>query len=133
MAGIVSFAGGTMRRRTRLGDWQFHRGELHPKPARGTTKGGGCGGITDLTFAELPGEQGEREKSAIAQMVDSLPGISSVLGEESRAEDLGPGWVPVRVPHDWRIEVPPTPDGPKWQAFAPGGVAYYRRTFSLDD
>jgi beta-galactosidase len=123
-----------VRTRERVTDgWMFHRGELEPRPARGTSKGGGCGGITDLTFEELGEEAGRAEREAIEHIKKILPGIEQVSGEYPRAETLRGRWAEVSVPHDWRIGVPPSPDGPLFQAFAPGGVAYYRRLFTVED
>lgn len=42
-------------------------------------------------------------------------------------------WRTVRVPHDWSIELDPTPEGgtTSGTGFLPGGLGWYRKTFTL--
>jgi beta-galactosidase len=123
-----------IRRRERLTDgWVFHRGELGAIPARGTSKAGGCGGITDLTYAELTDDVAAQERADLEQMKKMLPGIDVVVRESPRADDLGDGWAEVTLPHDFVIEQAPTPDGSIFRGFRPGGIGYYRRRFALTD
>jgi beta-galactosidase len=41
-------------------------------------------------------------------------------------------WRTVNVPHDWSIEGPFSPDYGSGNGFAPGGIAWYRKHFSMD-
>jgi len=43
------------------------------------------------------------------------------------------GWRRVNVPHDWSIEGPFSADYACGSGFAPGGLGWYRKHFSLDD
>ena len=43
------------------------------------------------------------------------------------------GWRAVRLPHDWAIEGPYSPDNPSGAAYLPGGVGWYRKKFSLPE
>src|SRR5829696_2385190 len=45
-----------------------------------------------------------------------------------------PAWRRVQLPHDWSIEGPFTKDAPGGgsHGFAPGGIGWYRKTFTLD-
>lgn len=115
-------------RRTHLltTNWMFHQGELDVPPARLSSKGGGCGSVSDLVRDERSSDA-DNQLAALAALV---PGIEQVLNVRV-VETIGSQWKPVVLPHDWRIEQTPQPDGPLFQAFLPGGVAYYRLRFSV--
>lgn len=122
-----------MRIRRRLDNgWLFYQGELKVPPGRGATKAGTCGGVSDRVAEELSDDD-LRDVTARASNVEAIFAHEPPPGIGMAAAQLGDGWKQVRVPHDWRISQTPTPDGPLWQAFSPGGIAYYRHTFaSLD-
>lgn len=42
-------------------------------------------------------------------------------------------WRKLNVPHDWSIEGPYSPSNAACTAFLPGGIGWYRKSFSLDD
>ncbi len=42
-------------------------------------------------------------------------------------------WAPVKLPHDWSIDGPFSPDNHVNQGFLPRGIAWYRRHFRLDE
>lgn len=106
--------------------WLFHRGELPVPPARLSAKGGGCASVSDLVPAEQPPGAGD----PLAAMADLVPGVDQLV-RYRRVEAIDPSWRPVTLPHDWRIEQTPQPDGPAFQAYLPGGIAYYRLRFSV--
>ncbi len=110
------------------GGWMFHLGELPVPPARLATKGGGCASVSDLLPDEKPtSATSDNDLAAMAAMV---PGVDQLMNFR-RVEALDSTWQPVALPHDWRIEQTPQPDGPAFQAFLPGGVAYYRLRFAV--
>jgi beta-galactosidase len=41
-------------------------------------------------------------------------------------------WRQVKVPHDWSVEGPFSPDYGSGNGYAPGGIAWYRRHFQMD-
>jgi len=49
------------------------------------------------------------------------------------AFDDSTGWQKVNLPHDWSIEGPFTGDYGSGNGYAPGGIAWYRKHFNLDD
>lgn len=111
------------QRHALLEGWLFHRGELAEPPGRGAPKAGACGGVSDRTLDELSNrERGDWEVS-IAELEARLDIPPPSVASPAAGLD---GWEEVRLPHDWRIEQAPMADGPAWQAFSPGGVAYYR-------
>lgn len=119
-----------MRSRHRIHDgWWFHRGELATPPSRGSSKAGACGGASDLVTDELPAGAHAGDADLLGAMI---PGFAEA-SPAARPGSLGTGWRDVRLPHDWRIEQAPSPDGPIWQAFLPGGIAYYRRRFPMPE
>jgi beta-galactosidase len=108
--------------------WMLHVGELPIPPARLSSKGGGCGSVSDLLPEEQPTSVALDQE--LARMATMVPGVEQLLNFR-RVEVLDSTWRPVEIPHDWRIEQTPQPDGPPFQAFLPGGVAYYRLRFAV--
>lgn len=43
------------------------------------------------------------------------------------------GWKKVTVPHDWAVEAPFSTEHSSGTGYLPGGIAYYRRAFRLDE
>jgi beta-galactosidase len=65
-------------------------------------------------------------------------GITDPTGAYADAADPGyddSGWREVPVPHDWSIELTPTPDPGTTggTGFLPGGLGWYRNTFTLPE
>src|SRR6266567_2576555 len=42
-------------------------------------------------------------------------------------------WRTLRLPHDWSIQGPYSPDNASGTGYLPGGIGWYRKTFSLAD
>ena len=42
-------------------------------------------------------------------------------------------WRKVDLPHDWGVELPMSPDKGSCQGYLPGGVAWYRRHFTIQN
>jgi hypothetical protein len=55
-----------------------------------------------------------------------------VNGAEAAAFDDA-GWRPLRLPHDWSIEGPYSPDNASGTGYLPGGIGWYRKSFTLPD
>ncbi|MFJ1750638.1 glycoside hydrolase family 2 TIM barrel-domain containing protein [Streptomyces sp. NPDC088116] len=63
-------------------------------------------------------------------------GVTDPTGAYADAADPGyddSGWRPVRIPHDWSIELTPTsgPGTTSGTGFFPGGLGWYRTSFTL--
>ncbi len=52
--------------------------------------------------------------------------------EEAQSTEQG-GWRSVAIPHDWSIAGPFSPEWASGTGFLPGGVAWYKKAFSLDN
>lgn len=56
------------------------------------------------------------------------------LGDDANGKtgELKTGdWRPVIVPHDWSVELPPSPDKASCQGYLPGGIGWYRTTLEI--
>lgn len=108
--------------------WTFHYGEFDLPPRRILSKGTTAGGFSDLAVDEIP-------TTAPANIIESFgPGFQTSI---VKAQSKSGRWKDVKLPHDWRIELPQAPDHPEredypraWQGYFPTGVGYYRKLFS---
>src|SRR5689334_13407241 len=55
-----------------------------------------------------------------------------VKGAEAAAFD-DTGWRRPRLPHDWSIEGPYSPDNASGTGYLPAGIGWYRKSFTLPD
>ncbi|HEV2782782.1 MAG TPA: glycoside hydrolase family 2 TIM barrel-domain containing protein [Actinophytocola sp.] len=105
-----------------------------------------CGLPAGVTADAAPGDQvlaaggsGERSADFGAGWRFALAnrtGITDPTGAFAHAQDVDfddSGWRRVSVPHDWSIELTPTPEGgtTSGTGFLPGGLGWYRKTFTL--
>lgn len=115
--------------------WRFHLGELGHIPRQGT-KIAGLTGLTNLLADEKPPRPPKNLIEEMFAKLATLPGYSS-FGSDPVPADKTAGWVDVRLPHDWKVDLPYTNDvaayGPSLvtQGFKPSGVAYYRKLFDI--
>lgn len=123
-----------MRIRTSFDEgWIFHQGELERPPARLTFKSGGCGSVSDCVGHERGAMRIPEGREILGHL---LPAFSH---DGSSGRSLGEDWIPVRIPHDWRIrqgyrsETRPDDYPWEWQGFLPTDVGYYRKTFSVPE
>jgi beta-galactosidase len=110
-------------------DWFVHVGELALAPKTVTGKAATCGGFSDQT-------RSERTTTAASFPLEMFGEAAQVM--HTRAEGMGSDWIPVDLPHDWRIARSPSsshpcrPDyGLSWQGFLPVDIVYYRKVFQL--
>ena len=71
----------------------------------------------DIPFPEI------RKNSYAAQMAGNISGPVDPKLDDSN-------WPAVELPHDWTVEVRPSPDGNVDQGFLPRGIGWYRKHFA---
>jgi beta-galactosidase/beta-glucuronidase len=74
-------------------------------------------------LAQLPRERQLFDNGWRFHLGDVAGGQSTSLADKD--------WRPVDLPHDWSIEGPYSPKNSSGTGFLPGGIAWYRKTFSL--
>ena len=115
--------------------WSFHLGELGHFPRQGT-KIAMLSGLTNRLKDEKPPRGPLNLIEEMFIKLATLPRFRSVGGDPVPA-DKETGWAEVRLPHDWKVDLPFTDDlethGPKLvtQGYKPSGVGYYRKVFNI--
>ncbi|MCT3437221.1 DUF4982 domain-containing protein [Limosilactobacillus fermentum] len=117
-------------------DWSFHLGEIN-EPRHLSMKSLSLGGFT----APIDGEKGERMPFGpsgahflgLVGQGDQEKGLAIVAGTDVDSQ-LDASWKKVDLPHDWKRDLPYT-NNPAltMNGFKDDCVAYYRRSFSLDE
>lgn len=116
-------------------DWRFHLGEIGHFP-RLSQKAAGLGGLTNLLPDEKPKTDEKNPWEEMIEALRDLPAFESWGGDPVPADKVT-GWSEVRLPHDWKTDLPYTNDvrahAPTLvtQGYKPSGVGYYRKLFTI--
>lgn len=117
-------------------NWQFHQGEI-PTPRMLSMKALSLGGLTAPLKNEegtrLPlGPSGQHFLTLVGQGNQQL-GLK-IVADTDVSSELDDSWKTIDLPHDWKRELPYTKRADlKMKGFKSDGVAYYRRSFTLNE
>ncbi|KAK4494218.1 hypothetical protein PRZ48_014516 [Zasmidium cellare] len=107
--------------------WTFHLGDNIARPRKILAKAHTANGLSDLAVDEC-------EKFNIEPLVGKR-GAQAIQQPQEKAEGL---WKEVKLHHDWRISMPPSPSHSKvndypnaWQGFFPVDISWYRKVFDM--
>ncbi len=115
--------------------WRFHLGEIGHFP-RLSQKAAGLTGLTNLLDDEKPKTGQPNPWEEMIEKLRDLPAFQSWGGDPTPA-DRQTGWTDVRLPHDWKTDLPFTndtrahPPSLVTQGYKPSGVGYYRKLFHI--
>ncbi len=116
-------------------DWNFHLGEIG-HISRLSQKAAGLTGLTNLLPDEKPKLDQPNPWEEMIEKLRSLPMFESWGGDPIPADKVT-GWSPVRLPHDWKTDLPYTNDTQKYsptlitQGYKPSGAGCYRKLFAI--
>ena len=119
-------------------DWMFYRGELGFIP-KTVQKSGMIAGVTNVLGGNELGDPFPNYN-----LIKSMLSFATTSSEEDTShyilslmlpkapDDKETGWMPVNLPHDWRVEQEYSDDKRLcMQGFLPGGIGYYRKVFKI--
>ncbi len=115
--------------------WHFHLGEVGRVPRQGS-KAAGLTGLTNLLDDEKPKTGQSNQMEEFFAKLSQLPAFQSFAGNPAPA-DKETGWKDVRLPHDWKVDLPYSNDKKAYgqtlvtQGYKPSGVGYYRKLFAI--
>src|SRR5512138_3626701 len=85
-------------------DWHFHLGEIGHVP-RLSQKAAGLTGLTNLLKDEKPESGQSNPWDKMIEKLRDLPAFESWGGDAAPIDKIT-GWSSVRLPHDWKTDLP---------------------------